>query len=218
MTQTDAKFIAELRALAEKATRDVEAYGASAPLLKFANVARTAIPRFIKMVDRLKQERDEARAGRHLVSKGAMDLGAEHCFVVAERDAALSRAEQAEALHAGLRKHYETAVAERDALRVNAVDDAFVKRVMEMPDAELLASVEPGEIDLNKQLFKTAKMQVERDTALAEAERLTKALEPFASTAHFYDPVENDDEDLAWSTNFTLGQLRRARAALAPKE
>ena len=105
--QTDAEFIAELRALAENATgltdipweaRNGDVYFDGERVAQncwsgdadFIAASRTAVPRLIKMVEGLTQERNDARAGRRLVSKGAMDLGAEHCFVVAERDTALA--------------------------------------------------------------------------------------------------------------------------------
>ena len=105
--QTDAEFIAELRALAEKATgltdipweaRNGDVYFDGERVAQncwsgdadFIAASRTAIPRLLDMVEGLTRERNDARAGRRLVSKGAMDLGAEHCFVVAERDAALA--------------------------------------------------------------------------------------------------------------------------------
>jgi hypothetical protein len=159
--QTDAEFIAEMKALAKEATKQVEAYGASAPLLKFANAARTAIPRLIGMVEAEKKRADDSDAALAM----ANSLYAESELHVIHR---------AEIRH--ILADHDRVCKERDALRINAVDDAFVKRIMEMPDAELLASVEPGEIDLNKQLFKTAKMQVERDAALAEVARMREAL------------------------------------------
>ena len=48
----------------------------------------------------------------------------------------------------------------------------------------------------------------------AEVERLREALEPFAEAASFYDPPDGDDNQMAWSHDFPLGSLRRARAAL----
>ena len=107
MTQTDAEFIAELKELAEKATgptdipweaRNGDVYFDGERVAQncwsddaaFIAASRTAIPRLIEMVEGLTRERNDARAGRRLVSKGAMDLGAEHCFVVAERDTALA--------------------------------------------------------------------------------------------------------------------------------
>jgi len=47
----------------------------------------------------------------------------------------------------------------------------------------------------------------------AEIERLRAALEPFAEAASFYDPPEGDDNQMAWSHDFPIGSLRRARAA-----
>jgi len=52
------------------------------------------------------------------------------------------------------------------------------------------------------------------DTIIAEVERLRMALKPFAEEAGQYDPDEGDDEDSAWGSRFTIGDLRRARAAL----
>ena len=53
----------------------------------------------------------------------------------------------------------------------------------------------------------------------AENARLRSALEPFASRAGRYDPVDNDDGEPDWSTaapSIRIGDLRRARAALSP--
>lgn len=46
---------------------------------------------------------------------------------------------------------------------------------------------------------------------------IVDALEPFAALADKFDPVENDDDDFAWSIELKLSDLRRARAALAPQ-
>ena len=135
MTQTDAEFIAEIAALAEKAKRGpwwkncigevfsgtpslfVVASSLSRDDAAFIVASRTAVPRLIEMVEGLTQERNDARAGRRLVSKGAMDLGAEHCFVVAERDAALSRAEKAKRERDEWHDRAGEAQVERDASR-----------------------------------------------------------------------------------------------------
>ena len=47
-----------------------------------------------------------------------------------------------------------------------------------------------------------------------ELEEAREALEPFAEAAHSYDPDEGDGDDIAWSHDFTIGSLRRARAAI----
>jgi hypothetical protein len=44
--------------------------------------------------------------------------------------------------------------------------------------------------------------------------RLEEALKPFADDAMTYDPPEDDDHFLAWNSEFKIGALRRARAAL----
>jgi hypothetical protein len=49
----------------------------------------------------------------------------------------------------------------------------------------------------------------------AENDRLREALKPFADAADQYDPDEGDDANEAWSIDVTIGDLRRARAALA---
>lgn len=51
-----------------------------------------------------------------------------------------------------------------------------------------------------------------KDEALKEA---IEALAPFADEAEGYEPFEDDDEQEAWDLHVTLGDLRRARAALA---
>jgi hypothetical protein len=57
-------------------------------------------------------------------------------------------------------------------------------------------------------------------TLRAELAKAREALEPFAEAAASYDPDEGDSKDVAWSHDFTIGSLRRARTALtsgAPK-
>lgn len=51
----------------------------------------------------------------------------------------------------------------------------------------------------------------------AENARMREALGPFAQKAWFYDPPEDDDDNRIWDTRYcpTLGDLRRARAALS---
>jgi uncharacterized protein involved in exopolysaccharide biosynthesis len=58
--------------------------------------------------------------------------------------------------------------------------------------------------------------QQERETLVADNERLRVALEPFASLAYRYDPVEADDDNWLWDQSAlpTISDLRRARAAL----
>lgn len=41
-----------------------------------------------------------------------------------------------------------------------------------------------------------------------------EALEPFAKEAFRYEPPEGDDDMNAWDSRFTIGQLRRAAAAI----
>lgn len=52
-----------------------------------------------------------------------------------------------------------------------------------------------------------------------ERDRLRVALAPFASLAQAYDPPEGDDDQYFWVVELspTLGDLRRARAALSSK-
>lgn len=56
------------------------------------------------------------------------------------------------------------------------------------------------------------------DAAEARVKVLEKELEPFAKEAERYEPDEGDDDQIAWASDFTIGLLRRARAALASKE
>ena len=56
--------------------------------------------------------------------------------------------------------------------------------------------------------------EVERLTA--ERDRLAEALRPFAALAGVYDPPDGDDGSVCWADLPTIGDLRRARAALAP--
>ncbi len=48
----------------------------------------------------------------------------------------------------------------------------------------------------------------------AAFEAMMEALEPFAFEAQNYEPDEGDDNDTAWDSDFKVGQLRRAAAAL----
>jgi hypothetical protein len=50
---------------------------------------------------------------------------------------------------------------------------------------------------------------------MATIKELSEALGPFAEVADYYDPSEGDDKEMAWSHDFTIGSLRRARAAIA---
>ena len=42
-----------------------------------------------------------------------------------------------------------------------------------------------------------------------------RALEPFAEQASRYDPDEDDGDQMAWDSRFTVTHLRNAREALA---
>lgn len=59
-----------------------------------------------------------------------------------------------------------------------------------------------------------------RSELLKEIERLREALRPFAERAAAYGPPNNDDHEPAWwhVDAPTIGDLRRARAALEEKE
>jgi len=69
-------------------------------------------------------------------------------------------------------------------------------------------------------------LRAERDAALAEVARLREALRPFADYAEGADPTLSDDVAVAYRSHtgpgfthreqLTFGDLRRARAALAP--
>lgn len=59
---SDAEFLAEMKALAKEAMKQVETYGASAPLLKFAKISLSAIPRLIGMVEAEKKRADDSDA------------------------------------------------------------------------------------------------------------------------------------------------------------
>lgn len=52
------------------------------------------------------------------------------------------------------------------------------------------------------------------EAAEAQVAGLREALEPSADAAARYDPPEGDDASAAWAHDFTIGSLRRARAAL----
>jgi hypothetical protein len=51
-------------------------------------------------------------------------------------------------------------------------------------------------------------LALQADLAAAQA-----ALAPFAKAADRYDPDDGDEAQLAWANDFTIGDLRRARAA-----
>lgn len=62
----------------------------------------------------------------------------------------------------------------------------------------------------------------EVETLRAEVKRLREALEPFAREADAYSDLDADDDHqrLEWgagSTEYTVGDLRRARKALSAK-
>lgn len=59
-----------------------------------------------------------------------------------------------------------------------------------------------------------AKVKAERDTAQAEAARLRRALRPFAEAAEEWTEVSYASDDTMLRGGYTLGDLRRARAAL----
>ena len=52
----------------------------------------------------------------------------------------------------------------------------------------------------------------------AQVEGMRVALKIFADEAAIYDPPEGDDHHMAWSNDFPIGALRRARAALQSSE
>ncbi len=52
----------------------------------------------------------------------------------------------------------------------------------------------------------------------AENERLRMALMPFANDASIYDGPDMDDGEKSFNDNITIGDIRRARAALAPQQ
>ena len=55
------------------------------------------------------------------------------------------------------------------------------------------------------------------DALRAENERLRAALQPFADADKYYDQSFDDDYSPRWAKFFTIGDFRRARAALAQK-
>ena len=48
----------------------------------------------------------------------------------------------------------------------------------------------------------------------ARVKALEEALKPFADEAIRYEPHEDDNNDTAWDSDFTVGDLRRAAAAV----
>ena len=62
-----------------------------------------------------------------------------------------------------------------------------------------------------------AALTIQRAFAKREAE-LVGALKPFAAMAAAYDPDDGDDDQWAFASRPTLGQVRTARAALKSRE
>lgn len=58
-------------------------------------------------------------------------------------------------------------------------------------------------------------MEARALTAEAALAKAVEALEPFAEAAASYDPDEGDGANVAWSHDFTIAALRRAREARA---
>ena len=58
---------------------------------------------------------------------------------------------------------------------------------------------------------------LENDQLRARIRELKAALKPFADAASVYDPDKGNDPSAAWFHDFTIGSLRRARAALDSK-
>lgn len=78
----------------------------------------------------------------------------------------------------------------------------------------------PSELDrLRRELAEArefrAILEGHLSAAIDDYNEALKALEPFAEAAASYDPPENDDGHAAWAHDFTIGSLRRARAAIA---
>lgn len=82
------------------------------------------------------------------------------------------------------------------------MDDDLVKRLREKGDLYALEEAADEAAD-----------EIER--LRAENERMREALEPFADIASAYDPPENDDDKGAWASFVKLGDIRRARSAIA---
>ena len=59
-----------------------------------------------------------------------------------------------------------------------------------------------------------ARAEARAEKAEAANKGLMEALEPFADSAAAYDPSESDDHEEAFATRFSIGLLRRARAAI----
>lgn len=99
------------------------------------------------------------------------------------------------------------------ALRIAALQ-ADVARLTEKRDEALALAEGPST------LLDLARGAVERGFQLNAAETriaaLEAALKPFADEAERYDPDEGDSHYVAWASDFLIGSLRRARAALTP--
>lgn len=114
--------------------------------------------------------------------------------LAAERDEAQRLVNQLSDDITFLRKRRGDLVRERDA--ANDAREAHAKCT-----TALIAAAEA----------RASALDVERD-------RLREALDPFAEAAASYDPDEGDGGNVAWSHDFTIASLRRARAALSAKE
>ena len=187
MTETDAEFIARMRALAEKATPGewIDCNGfvrpkADAPFpygricayatdqdSAFIAAARTAIPRLIGMVKEREHERDAAR---------------------------------------------------------EKYDEHFIKRIMGIPDADLLALIPKDERDAavvqGKQAVKIGILTVERDAAIARAEAAESAQpEAVAEVARLREAGERLLRTIDAEGIFAFcREISRFRAALASEE
>jgi hypothetical protein len=88
--------------------------------------------------------------------------------------------------------------------------------VAEQRVAELQAKWDLRDADHIRVLRMADELIVERDTARAALTAAEVALKPFADEADRYEPDEGDGDHPAWDTTITIGDLRRARAALRP--
>jgi hypothetical protein len=66
---------------------------------------------------------------------------------------------------------------------------------------------------MNLAATKIEELEARALSAEAKLAQAVEALEPLAEAAGSYDPDEGDGADVAWSHDFTIASLRRARTA-----
>lgn len=90
-----------------------------------------------------------------------------------------------------------------------------VERMAEALDNSQTPVLPPARVDVAATL---RTLRAELDRSEARVDKLEAALKPFSDAANEYcDPFFDDDYAPRWAEFFTMGDFRRARAALADK-